>query len=282
MKLKADDLIRPDHEALVCYHRILRYYTILHDHDFYEFFLILSGTVTHIVNGVKQVLTPGNLVFIRPADRHSYERHNQEEVELLNINFSQSVIEETLCYLGGGFHAERLLEPEEPPARQIAKPDIQAIVQASENILALAPDRVEEYRTLCRGLLVQFFTAYFGPVGAKTSSAGPKWLEQLRTDMRKADRFVEGLPAVYRLSPVSPEHLCRTIKQIYGCTPTEWVNDLRLAYAAELLRSGDKKIVHICMECGFHNLSHFYACFKKRYRMSPARYRRENTRSLIP
>jgi AraC family transcriptional regulator, dual regulator of chb operon len=282
LKLKADDIIHPEHEAHVCYHRILRYYTIMHDHDFYEFFLILSGSVIHIVNGIKQVLQPGSLVFIRPTDQHSYERYNNEEVEILNINFRISVIEETLRYLGSGFRAERLLEPAHPPMKQIAKSGMQSIVQLSENILSLPPNQVQEYRSACRWLLVQFFMEQFGPGMGRKPTQGPKWLEKLQTDMKRADCFVEGVAAIYRLSPVSPEHLCRTIKQHFGCTPTEWVNDLRLSYAAELLRSGDNKIVHICMECGFHNLSHFYSCFKKRYKMTPAQFRRENAKSLIP
>jgi len=41
-----------------------------HNHDFYEFFLVVSGRVLHRFNGRNVVLTPGMIQLIRPEDTH--------------------------------------------------------------------------------------------------------------------------------------------------------------------------------------------------------------------
>ncbi|MFO7958710.1 MAG: AraC family ligand binding domain-containing protein [Candidatus Brocadiia bacterium] len=43
-----------------------------HTHEFCEVFLIERGRLTHVVNGRRQMLRAGSLVFIRPKDRHDY------------------------------------------------------------------------------------------------------------------------------------------------------------------------------------------------------------------
>ncbi|MBP3964632.1 AraC family ligand binding domain-containing protein [Paenibacillus lignilyticus] len=105
LRLSADGLIDAEFETEFYYHRKLQYWTIVHDHeDFYECFLITEGSVYHLVNGVKQLMTEGMFTFIRPTDTHSYERYGDEEVELLNINFRSSMVEEAFAYLGEGFN----------------------------------------------------------------------------------------------------------------------------------------------------------------------------------
>ena len=44
--------------------------TDLHNHNFYEFFIITKGSVFHEINGETSVLKTGMLYFIRPEDCH--------------------------------------------------------------------------------------------------------------------------------------------------------------------------------------------------------------------
>ena len=56
---------------------------VFHDHDYYEIFLTISGTIKHYVNGQIQNLDPGCLVFIRPQDKHLYVYQNEKNYEFL-------------------------------------------------------------------------------------------------------------------------------------------------------------------------------------------------------
>ena len=47
---------------------------VLHDHTFFEIFYILEGNISHELNGALMQLRAGDIVFLRPEDRHIFLR----------------------------------------------------------------------------------------------------------------------------------------------------------------------------------------------------------------
>lgn len=280
--LTADSLIDPDLETTFYFHRKLKYWTIVHHHDFYECFLVKEGSVYHIVNGERQLLREGALVFVRPHDVHSYERYEEEEVELLNINFRSRLIDHALDYLGAGFGKERLLSPALPPACTVSAEEAAWLMQQNERIQSANPGKKAEVRSLARGFLIELLTRYFGPVSSPGHPDAPAWLNELLDQMRRKINFVEGVSACYRLAPYSMEHVCREMKKHLGVTPTEWVNEQRMVHAAYLLKHSEADILDISMDCGYSSLSYFYKMFLRRFAATPAQYRKNNRKSAIP
>ena len=71
----------------------------------------------------------------------------------------------------------------------------------------------------------------------------------------------------------SSSHFMRWFKKMTGDSFTSYINDRRLAEAAESLRLTDDKILTISQDAGFTNLSNFNRQFKKRYGVTPREYR---------
>ncbi len=282
IKLKARDLIDPNLESHFHYHKKFKYWTIEHSHDFYELFLVTDGILYHIVNGERQTLSAGTLVFIRPQDIHSYEKHPSGDAELLNINFRIHAIHSTFKFLGEGFHPRRLTESKLPASQSLSLNETNHLIEQISQITNIPAHLHAEICTAVRALLVELLISFFSPQQASLSPNAPPWLHSIQVEMLNKDHFVEGLSALYRLSPVSPEHLSRTLRKHLGITPTEWINDMRLNYAANLLRYSNEEIVAVSLESGFNNLSHFYELFGLRYQISPAKYRKANRRIVIP
>lgn len=282
IKLLEETLIDPGLETHFHYHRKLNYWTIAHVHDFYEIFLITDGTVCHIANGHKQVLREGALVFIRPDDCHSYERHEGREVELLNINFRRSLMDRAFGYLGEEFGPDRLTMPALPPARTLTPQDTAWILRQFERIPTADAGHADEIRLSARAFLIDVLARYFGPAALTRHPEAPAWLNDLLDGMRKREHFAEGISAFYRLAPYSAEHVCREMKKHLGMTPTEWVNEQRVAHAAYLLRHGESDILDISLDCGFGSLSYFYKIFALRYASTPAQYRKKYLKTAIP
>lgn len=67
----------------------------------------------------------------------------------------------------------------------------------------------------------------------------------------------------------------RNFKTYYHCSPHEWVNNCRLQKAESLLMIRDYSVTDISFICGYDSLPTFMAQFKKKYGISPGRYRRE-------
>jgi AraC-like DNA-binding protein len=55
----------------------------------------------------------------------------------------------------------------------------------------------------------------------------------------------------------------------------QFLNDYRLEIAAKLLLSGDGTVLDAAMQSGFENLSYFTRSFKKKYGVTPGKYRKE-------
>ena len=66
----------------------------------------------------------------------------------------------------------------------------------------------------------------------------------------------------------------REWKKYYTVTPAQYLIDLRLQCACELLRDPGKKIYEIAAESGFSDPRYFDHCFARRYGCSPQAYRK--------
>lgn len=71
----------------------------------------------------------------------------------------------------------------------------------------------------------------------------------------------------------SASHFMRWFKKMTGTSFTAYLNERRLAMAAELLRTTDDTVLSIAGQAGFENLSNFNRQFKARYGMTPRQYR---------
>ena len=104
-------------------------------------------------------------------------------------------------------------------------------------------------------------------------TAAPPWLKRLVRDMRIPDNFVLGLEHMVSLSGRSQEYLTRSMRRCYGTTPNEFIQNLRLNYAAELLRTTTDSILSVSLRSGFSTLSYFSYAFRRRFSVTPAKYR---------
>ncbi|HEX9653852.1 MAG TPA: AraC family transcriptional regulator [bacterium] len=282
LKIYTADLIDPEAEIHYAFHKSIRNITIEHHHEFFEVFLITKGEVVHVINRKQEILSEGALVFIRPDDVHHYAKSGGRECELINIAFSHKTTLELFHYLGEGFLPARLLETPMPPRATLPKAEMNLVKTQLQELNTLPRANKAEIRTRLRVALVELFSKYF-PVNKRLEKrAIPDWLDWLVNEMHKKENFARGLPKMLDLSRRTPEHLSRLFKKHLGVTPTQFVNELRLNYAANLLTSTDETITGIALDAGFGNLSHFYHLFKERFKQPPRDFRLANRKNVIP
>lgn len=75
---------------------------------------------------------------------------------------------------------------------------------------------------------------------------------------------------------ISPYHLIRTFKARTGKTPHEYLTEIRLNHAEELLIKKRLRIEEIAKYCGFLSSSHFSSIFKHRRGMTPTDFRKKS------
>jgi AraC-like DNA-binding protein len=72
---------------------------------------------------------------------------------------------------------------------------------------------------------------------------------------------------------MSPNYFCSFFKDSTGFSPIEYINKVRISKVIQLLKSGNKGIYEISLECGFTNLANFNKMFKRFTGMPPSKVR---------
>jgi AraC family cel operon transcriptional repressor len=248
-----------------------------HSHDFHELFYVDEGFGWHWVNKERRELRPGMLILIRSTDAHAFSAEDGKSFRMVNVAFRV----ETWAYLRRRYFLKRadyfgnsLISAREfhvPPA------EFAELSRMGRELGVLPRDRLSIERFLLNAVAL---IENLRPVSAPR--AMPEWLQKACREISVGRNFEHGTLAFARLAEKSPEHVAREVRRWLGKTPTELVNDARLAYAATRLATSQERIIDIAFDCGFENLSHFYKLMRKKLGVSPRRYRLMQQRIVRP
>jgi AraC-like DNA-binding protein len=71
---------------------------------------------------------------------------------------------------------------------------------------------------------------------------------------------------------LSRYHLNVKLKALTGLVTRDFIRNMRLKYAAKLIKRGHGNIAEIAYQVGFNNLSYFSKVFKETYGVLPSRF----------
>ena len=249
-------------------------YFRLHYHDYAEIFLVLEGNARHLVNGNVIHLAPRDLVLIRPEDTHDYISEDGKSFSMLNITFTLDTLQSIFDFLGEGFPSQALMGAKLPPTVRLTTSELAALQSKMKTISSIPQEETAKLKTALRTLLFEVLTRYFSDYTA-VENENPAWLEAICTEVRKNGGFVEGSEKLFALTDKSREHVCRSMKKYMGQTVTEFINDLRLNYIANMLINSNHSVTEIVFDSGFNNLSWAAEQFRKKYGVTMGRFRKE-------
>ena len=94
-----------------------------------------------------------------------------------------------------------------------------------------------------------------------------------------ADNYknITGLDEIADKFYISTSYLCRVFKKHTGMTISQYVNQIKIQHACELLANTDKTSTAIAYECGFNSSMYFCTTFKEQMGCSPTEFRNSTT-----
>lgn len=248
----------------------------LHRHDYYEIFLTLGEVTPHLVGERLIELKRGSLVLIRPWDIHGYPRMDNQQKYFANLSFSERTMDQLLLYLSDGFPARELLEAELPPTVLLSEEETERLYRRFDALNAVPLDDMPRLKLQARQLIFEMMTRYFIQLGVAWENRLPAWLDRLCHQMEERQNFAGGTERMLTLSGKSRTHLSRTIQRYFHVSLSEYVNNLRLNYIANMLQGSEVPILDLCFDAGFQNVGWFYRLFKKKYGLAPKEFRQQN------
>lgn len=251
-----------------------------HNHDFFEIFIVLSGTASHFINGKDTILPEGSLVFIRPDDIHGFRYETPENLASshINLTFTKATAENLFIFLSSDFPSKELLLSSDPPTVFLTPFEKEQLVALIGELNLSNWQDKKALKIKMRAILANIFVRYFHFFPKNNSKNIPEWLSIIMNEAEKPENFIGGGEIIIKKCGKSREHLLRCIKKYYGVTLTEYINSLRINYACNLLINTDMPIINISFDCGFQSTSLFYKIFKEKNGLSPLQFRKKNSR----
>jgi signal transduction histidine kinase/AraC-like DNA-binding protein len=145
----------------------------------------------------------------------------------------------------------------------ITKPfDIDILQTKIDNLLVMRKSLKEKYSKM----MLQPSQVSFKTPDEKFLEKAIKIIEKYIDDPElNIDKFVSEMG-------VSRMQLYRKIDALTNMTVKEFVNDIRLKRAEQILSEKKTNISEVAYSVGFNDLSYFGKCFKRKYGMSPSQY----------
>lgn len=249
--------------------------TLAHTHDFVEFFLVLQGGGTHHWNQQRIHLAPGDLVLIRPSDRHWYSTTRLESLVFINIAVAAAWWAHFSALLAPRLSETPFRDRPTPFHLRLTAPEASRL----KNMLMDLLPRCDDHGLVRVGLQV---AAAFTRDRADPRPAAPDWLADLRRQMENPALVARDIHYWQQASGRSKEHLARACRRFYGVPPTDLLNRLRIEHVKLRLRTSSEKLAALALEAGFGNLGYFYRVFRQQVGCSPRRWRRSQDGATVP
>lgn len=243
---------------------------LLHYHNYAELLWVENGEALHIINGCKVKLSKGDMVMVRPNDRHTFHPIDKN-FTIINIAFEPDILEiienryfqNTDLYFWATSHLPFMINVPDRILKRISSRAENAM-KYSRNYLQLD------------SLLLYIFRHLSEEKKKVVNSSMPIWLINAIQAYNTPEMFEKGVNGFIGLCNRNTDYVNRVVKKHLNKTVTELVNEHKMRYASLQLEITSMPIKEICTNCGFRNLSHFYELFVKFYSQTPSQYRQQN------
>lgn len=257
----------------------------IHEHEFYEFFYVYSGTCINKIQEKKQVCQAGDLCIIPPKTKHSIAVFDDSVI--INVMIKSSTFHATFFGMFTNHNA-------------LSRFFSHTLYEKTENNYLLFHTQADP---VTRSLIEDIYIEYYGHKKYSDSLLDSYlltfWCMLLRNHENHLESFLNtahqnlALPDILNyfqtnftditLSSAadyfgfSVPHFSKLIKDNTGQTFVQLIRTIRLEKACRALKTTDLSISSVCEIIGYENPEHFNRIFKEHFHMTPGEYRRTHT-----
>lgn len=227
------------------------------DQDYHIIAMILSGSAKYRMHKKSFTVQKGDVVFLRKGTHYNAKVISQEPWEHIVIAFRTHGDMEDFLPDGAMkvSHGNRFKELFRQAYTVWSECSIGYKIQTKAVIHQILFSLIQENVSRLIG----------GNTALQALKAASDYVEQ----NYRNKITVEELAA---LSGYSPSHFARVFTKVYDTSPIQYVNQIRIMHAKNLLRTGQYTITQIAQECGFSNVYYFSRCFKQITGTTPAKW----------
>lgn len=255
---------------------------ITHWHNATEMIVALEDCYTVTVQNQIFHLQPGDILVVPPGALHSIQGNPKGEGSRFIFLFELTAFNSMhdFRFVQSAFSNAVLINQTTCP--DIYEHEITFLMQCAEIYWSDSPIRLLQIYSL----LLQFFICYTqnllaGKINFNTQSqaANSDHKAAIQTLLSKIETDCEHIPSLEEAATqtgLSKFYFARHFRNCTGRTYWDYINQIRLKKASQLLVETNDAICKIALACGFHDVSSFNRSFKKDIGCTPSEYRLQN------
>lgn len=259
----------------------------LHWHDYFEFFVALSGKGDFCAGNDRFIFKPGDVVLVDPLKIHGVMRMEASHSALV-ILFPRNLVapsenEVDLALLSAWERRSQDTVPVIRASHKAAPAVHQALLKLVQTWY-LGNERGPESKLCFLEVLLRLRSAFEIEDATRPVPNSDRSLRESR--LHRALDFIAlhshepiSQPQVARAAGMSTSRFRHFFKQTTGWGFARYLIEQRVVRAARLLRQCDDKISDISQRTGFSDQSHLLRCFREKFGISPKEYRRRHSGS---
>lgn len=253
-----------------------------HKHNYVEMMIVLSGNITHEIDGEALTLSEGEMLVMNKHVAHSVRRSGKDDIGV-NIIMSDRFIDGLAADLSGTVFSTLIKENAKSGGSPIylafRTDGRKYISNAIENLLFALTEKSEDVGIMTGtvSLLLKYLSLEnaellrVGNVSAgKDESRRIEILSYVKSSYRTAS-LGELSNRLYLTLP----YLSKITKDLFGKSFKELVVDERMERALAAFRTTELSIGDVIRSVGYENESYFHREFKKRYGTTPLAVRKK-------
>lgn len=252
-----------------------------HTHDFSELIIITAGGGEHWINGDTYQVQAGDIFLIQGNTEHYFEK--RYKLGMYNIMFDDSYLKEHLRSLRAlpGFNAFFLFEPTYRRSHKF-KSHLHIPPESMRPLMTKLQEMNEEFSVRRPGsdlmLLAKALEIFVYISREYSRNQNPMAHSLCRLGeliSMLENNYTEHwtLGRISKIASMAPSTLLPVFKKVTGYSPIDYLLQVRLSKAADLLLKTPLPISEIALKCGFPDSNYFSRQFRKRYSVSPKTYR---------
>ena len=270
---------------VACYHDNLNEMAVLwHWHEELEILVVETGTARVSVNGTDYIVKQGEGFFVNTEVLHGAWQEGKEPCRLHSVVFHPRLVGGSVDSILWQKYLEPLLSDSCRPCVYLS--NVQGWEGAASRAIQKAwkicvsegegfEFEVREQLSRLIFLLVKNCPAIEKKPSEKTLRDG----ERAKVMLQYIQEHYSGeltLTKIAESAAVSANECLRCFRSMIGCTPIQYVKQVRIQKAAELLLSTNRMISDIGAECGFQEMSYFAKTFRELKGCTPGEFRKNS------
>lgn len=277
----------------ICICRYANITSMLHRHPIIQINYIVHGKLIHRINNISHTLVKGDIFVIPPYVPHQLSSLDGADFEVIELEFRPEFVfgRELDNYHtiedGQSVFDFSYIEPFLVSECNV-KPGINLSGKVQDEAETLLNSILKEYQTKKDSYLLAMkadllkLLVIIGRAFREGLEVSPhkQFYDYHRDALTKALHYIDEhfnepltIEEISRLALLSQSYFSYLFKALTGQTFVEYLRNVRIKQAMEMLAKTNRRVVDICCDCGFNNVNHFNRTFKSVVGVTPTAYR---------